>query len=719
MPDYLLEIGTEELPAAHIPEAQSKIEELLNQELTAANLDFSSIKTYATPRRLAAIVAGLGEKQETVSKKIKGPPAKSAYKDGVATPAAEGFAKKHGLTVKELGTETMGKEDYLVANVTIEGKSAREVLSEIVPKVIARISGERLMRWADYDIKFSRPIRWIASLLDGEVVRFDLEGVTVSNRTFGHRILAPASIELNSADAYVGTLKKVCVMVDPEERKSAILQQVEFLSKKVSGKSKQLSGPLLSEVVNITEWPHAVIGDFSDEYLALPAMLLETIMVHHQRYFPVERENTSDCGTSVKSNNLLPHFITVANNDSPSAQATIKQGNERVLKARLADGKFFFFDDQRLSLVQRAAELDHLTFQEGLGSYKDKVERLKRLAGKLTNQLRLDAKLSVCLERTMELCKLDLVTNLVRELPELQGFVGAWYCELAGEPAEVVRAISSHYSPRHTDDPIPSDTVGCFTALLDKIDHLAGLFALGKRPSGSSDPFALRRQAQGLVDILIDGVPQYPINLSLLLDQVVEEFRPVISRSKKNIDVASVRAELDDFIMQRLRGKLLDMKFGREIVDAVLANHDPLINLADVVVRLHCLDELVRSDSQLALVRAGVRVGNILSPDSPDQVDSAAFSEPVEEELWKEFTEKVKNRWESTGQFKTPSTKEEYDELLSLLKPLAPTIDKFFVAVLVNDPDATKKNLRHAMLKNIDKYFSTVARFSKLQPILP
>ncbi len=716
MKKYLLEIGTEELPAGYIEEALIRLEEFFSKELNEANLTFSSMKTLSTPRRMAVIIEGMSEKQTTTSKKIKGPPVKTSFKeDGQPTPQAEGFAAKNGLTVKDLDKEEIGKETYLVANLTVEGKPAQDVLAEIAPRVISQLSGERLMRWGDYEMKFVRPIRWLLSLLDSQVVEFQLDQVKASNTTYGHRILSPGTVTITNVDEYVEKLREKKVLVCQKEREELITRQVGEIAKSVDGKAKQMSGPLLKEVVNITEWPHAVIGKFSEDYLSLPDALLETIMVHHQRYFPVEKPTTTNATTG----NLLPYFITISNNDTKSAESSIKQGNERVLRARLADGKFFYFDDQKTKLSDRKDRLGQLTFQQGLGSYQDKAQRLTKLAEQLSKSLKLEPKVAVPFERTMELCKLDLVTNLVGELPELQGYVGAWYAEQEGEPPEVVHAIASHYSPRSTDDGIPKDVVGRFVAIVDKIDHVTGLFALGKKPSGSSDPFALRRQAQGLVDIVVDGLGDYTIDVDWLIDNLLDTFEPMLSGRKKALSRADVKTEIGEFLLQRLRGKLLDKGFGREVVEAVLSAGNPLKDMANTVVRCKAIEKLVSSPEGLAVVKAGVRVGNILKPDSPDNLNESALNETIEKELWSTFKSDVSSKWEKDGKFRQPHSAEEYEQMLNLLRPVAPVVDKFFDDVMVNDPDKSKRDNRHALLKKLDQYFSSVAVFPKLQPLLP
>lgn len=716
---YLLEIGTEELPAGHIPEARRRLADLLGKALGEHGIEPGEIKTLATPRRLTAVVEGLPERQPDREEKRKGPPVDRCF-DGEGKPnkALLGFADKSGLPVEKLEKENIGGTEYMVANLLIKGKETSHLLSEIVPPVIAQISGERLMRWGDSSLKFSRPIRWLVSLLDREVVPFKMENIEAGRTTHGHRILAPAPIDLASPDDYEQSLEKSKVLVDPEKRRKLIEEQVVSLAASVKGEAGRLaSGALLDEVVNITEWPRALMGNFSDDYLALPDKLLETIMVHHQRYFPVERCGGSGDHQSATANNLLPHFITVANNDVDAAQQTIRQGNERVLKARLADGKFFYFDDQKIKLTERLEALGQLTYQHGLGSYLDKRDRLVELAASVSKQLGLDSKHSVCLEETMKLCKLDLVTNLVGELPELQGYVGAWYAELEGMPEQVVTAIASHYSPRHNDDGLPGDMVGALAAVLDKLDHVTGLFCLGKRPSGSSDPFALRRNAQGLIDILMDGsLREQPLDLEALIDELLDRFEPMVAgrKSKKEFDREATRADLVEFLSQRLRARLLESGHRREIIDAVMSSGRPMTGVANTAIRLKALEELIEGDSSFDLVRAGVRLGNILKPDSPTAVDESKISQEAEKNLWSKYKE-IKPELDSFE----PTGIDQYRHLIDSLKPLSAPVDTFFEKVMVNDEDEGKRLLRHGILKNVYAGFEHLADFTRLQPLLP
>jgi glycyl-tRNA synthetase beta chain len=723
MPNYLLEIGTEELPAGHIPAAQAHLAELMADALKAAYISFERIESLSTPRRLAIIVRGLSDKQATTTKKVKGPPVKSSFEDnGNPKPAASGFADKQGLKVEQLDREEINGVAYLVANLTIEGKPTEEVLSEIAPRIIMQLSGERLMRWGSLDIKFSRPIRWLVSLLDHKIVPFSLEGLEAGRESHGHRILAKERIvQIKQPDTYASQLKEAHVLVDPGERKQMIEEQVAAMAKAlpIGGRAKQLTGALLEEVVHITEWPHAVYGEFAREYLDLPDKLIETVMVHHQRYFPVQKLDAVSDEASAKSNTLLPYFITIANNDRKEAGPQIKQGNERVLKARLADGRFFFFDDQKQKLSDRKQALQQLTFQEGLGSYLDKVERLISAGAKLADTLKLDKSTTDTLIRALELCKLDLVTNLVRELPELQGYVGSWYAELQGEAPGVVQAITSHYAPRSTEDSIPQDKIGMLASVVDKADNLVGLFALGKKPSGSSDPYALRRQAQGLIAILLSGLTEPAVNLTALIDMLLDNLEPALKNSKRGFDKVKVKAELDEFLLQRLKGELMDRGAGREVLEAVLSVKDPLTNLPDILVRLKCVENLIGKQGGLDLVRAGVRVGNILNAQSHQTVDPALFSIDAEKKLWDAYNAGVKDKWQDgKSDFVPPSTGSDYERVLDLLAPLGPVINEFFDNVMVNDPDLAKKNNRHGLLWQVDRYFKSIADFTKLQSLL-
>lgn len=708
---YLLEIGTEELPAPQIPMMLNQLTESLTKELTNLNLTPKLVKGLSTPRRLVAIVEGLPDKQPTINKKVKGPPVKSALdKDGNPTKAALGFADKQHVDFKSLKQEEEKGELYLVADVTIEGKPTSEVLSQIMPGIISGLTSERQMRWGDYSMKFSRPIRWIVSLLDEQVIDFELENLKAGRETRGHRILAPGMVSIASVDKYAETLKSKKVLVCPKEREEAITQQVIALAGSVAGSARRLTGSLLEEVVHITEWPCAIIGGYDPSYLVLPDRLLETIMVHHQRYFPIEEtKKTNGDSTSHKSKKLLPYFIAVTNNDidqKESAKSAVRQGNERVLKARLADGKFFYFDDQKTKLTDRVDALKQLTFQRGLGSYFEKSQRLEKAVLKIAKDADLDNDQSNKLLLIAKTCKLDLVTNLVGELPELQGYVGSWYAQEEGFSEDVAMAIAEHYAPRSFEDvPAPS-FLGRIIAVVDKLDHLVGLFVLGKRPTGSSDPFALRRNAQGLVDTLLEGLESGGKTIHIDIEDNAKHLLELYAdtNAAKKLDKEKLISDLFDFLTQRLKARLLDQNLNRMIIESVLAG-SPLKNIQDTKHRATVLEKLVQSPEGLGIVRACVRIANIVDKKNQYQIDPAGLSETVEKKLYEAMKDK--------------KFSDDYNQNLKILESLVPHIDAFFDEVMVNDPDDKKRQNRQALLQMIQSGFSSLGDFSKLQPLLP
>ncbi|HEY9756038.1 MAG TPA: glycine--tRNA ligase subunit beta [Oculatellaceae cyanobacterium] len=738
MPDYLLEIGTEELPSSYVPEAQKNLSDGLAEILRANNLKFGQVSSMSTPRRLAVVINDLQLTQPTTSKKVKGPPVATSFDvDGRPNQTATGFATKHGLTVEQLEREAVGNQTYLVAEVISTGKHVTEILKDAVPKLIGRLSGERMMRWGSSDFKFSRPIRWLVSLLDSEIVEFTLNNLKADRVSYGHRILHPQSVTISSSSNYESELLKAFVQVDPARRKETIEQQVNDQAEALSGRALRLSSELLDEVVNITEWPAAVTGDFETEYLDLPDQLIETVMVHHQKYFPVGKKMTDsngECGESGngngnKANTLLPHFITISNNDRKEAKEQIKHGNERVLKARLADGRFFYFDDQKTPLSQRRDVVAQLTFQEGLGSYGDKVERMLIAAEKLSGSWGIDDATKKRLFKVLELCKNDLVTNLVRELPELQGFVGSWYASKEGQPHDVAVAIASHYAPRSADDTIPEDLLGQLASVIDKADSLAGLFAIGKRPTGSSDPFALRRQAQGLVDVLVDGLQEVQVNVLELLNTLLALYQPKLADQKKvpSSNSSTTLQELEEFLVQRVKTKLAPSFGRREIVDASLEAREQLTYLPNIPIRAGILENLVSSNEGIELVRAGVRIANILKSSEEQNLDPAQLTIDAEKSLYQAYltefcngnpTGATNHSTEQAELKRAAHTVSEYQETLAKLSRLVQPINKFFDEVMVNDENIAIRKNRHALLQVINDHFKELGNFSRLQSVI-
>jgi glycyl-tRNA synthetase beta chain len=710
MANYLLEIGTEELPAAYLKELQDRLVELAGKALQEANLDFGKLRGFSTPRRLVLFVDKLADRQHETEKKVKGPPKKTSFSpDGKALPSAVGFAAKHNIPVESLTTEKMGDTEYLVALVKSGGQPAREVLAQLIPNIVTSLSGERMMRWGEGDLKFMRPIRWFVSLLDSQIVPFEINGVKASRSSQGHRTLSPGAVEIDSANNYLDRMQKANVSVDPEHRRALIKEQLITIAGEVSGTPRQTRETLLDEVANITEWPCAIVGSFAKEYLDLPEFLIETVMVHHQRYFPVEEKLSPEQIKAGKKAKLLPYFVAISNNTLPSARGKIKLGNERVLKARLADGRFFYFDDQKTPLKDRIAHLSQLTFQHGLGSYQDKISRLTAAGNALSKSLKLDAKTTTDLERALSLAKVDLVTNLVKELPELEGHVGSWYAANQGESDEIAAAIASHYSPRFIEDPPPKDYLGQIVSLLDKLDNIIGAFMLGRKPSGSSDPYALRRQAQGIIEICLGAKSNF--DLPAITSQLASSLK--VAGDNGKVSSQSIALEVQDFLLQRLKTKFLESGYKKEIVEAVLAAKEPLASLPDAHERCKALAAFVASETGLEIVRVGVRVANIVADEAREPFEEAQISESVEANLLKGFKQVFSNH--SQPDF---YLQDQYCTYLTSFRPMVPLIDQFFDAVMINDPDPVKRKTRRGLLGCIDERFKLVADFSKLKPLL-
>ncbi|HEY9874811.1 MAG TPA: glycine--tRNA ligase subunit beta, partial [Candidatus Obscuribacterales bacterium] len=495
MSTFILEVGTEELPASFVDEAIEQWLRRIPQSLTEYTLTTEAIDVYGTPRRLAVLIKGLPTQQTDREEEIKGPPAQAAFKDGKPTKAAEGFARKQGVELDALEVRATDKGDFVFVRKTISGRPTAEILTELAPQWILGLEGKRLMRWADGEIKFPRPIRWLVALFDDAVLPVELVNVSEiikSDRiSKAHRVLHPEAVTIPQADDYVEYMRSAYVDVNQNQRKSNIQEQVKAAAQKVGGVAS-IFPDLLQEVTNLVEWPTAVVGKFDPEFLSLPAEVITTVMVTHQRYFPVLKSDNA--------NELLPHFITISNGD-PAKSDIIAAGNERVIRARLADGQYFYKADLAQPLESYLPQLEKVTFQEDLGSMGGKVERLGKIAGQIAEQLQLAEDDRKNIQRAALLCKADLVTQMVGEFPELQGVMGQKYAMASGEAEAVSTAIFEHYLPRGAGDRLPATLTGQVVGLADRLDTLVSIFGLGMLPTGSSDPFALRRAANAVTNI--------------------------------------------------------------------------------------------------------------------------------------------------------------------------------------------------------------------------
>ncbi|HLO86756.1 MAG TPA: glycine--tRNA ligase subunit beta [Nostocaceae cyanobacterium] len=712
MPAFLLEVGTEELPASFLSDAikqwQSKIPASLEENILQAE----AIEVYGTPRRLAVLITGLPSQQPDREEEVKGPPAQAAFKDGQPTQAAVGFAKKQGVDVTTLEVRPTEKGDFIFVKKSIPGRPVAEILTDLVPNWVWNLEGKRLMRWGSGDARFSRPIRWLVALLDGEVLPLELqngEKTVKSDRTSqAHRVLHPEAVTIPHAEKYVNTLRDAFVDVVPSERTTTITAQVQAAVNKLGG-YVEIYPDLLEEVTNLVEWPTAVIGKFEDEFLKLPTEVSTTVMVSHQRYFPVFK--------TAEQKELLPYFVTISNGD-PAKSDIIAVGNERVIRARLADGRFFYDADLAKPLENFLPQLETVTFQEDLGSLRAKVDRIVKIAQRITNQLQLGEAESQKITRAALLCKADLVTQMVYEFPELQGIMGEKYALASGEDSEVAKAIFEHYLPRNADDILPQTLTGQVAGLADRLDTLVSIFGLGLIPSGSSDPFALRRAANSVVNVT--WFANLQINLAQLLEQIATDFAVEFSKDKDSLISA-----LQDFFLQRVRTLLQEEKqIDYDLVNAVLGENDPeyteraLKDLLDVRDRALYLQQ-IRNDGTLdkiyETVNRSTRLavqGNLdfqqLEPQAV--VKPELFQKPSEQAFYDAVVEIV------------PKTKEaqqtrNYQLLIAELVKIAPTVSTFFdgpESVLVMDPDPEIKRNRLNLLGLLRNHARVLADFGAI-----
>ena len=677
--DLLLEIGTEEVPAHVMPHLLADLKRLAGDVFAERRLAYDSLRTVGTPRRTALLVTGLAERQEDISTETRGPSVAIAFDaEGKPTKAGAGFARGQGVDPAAL----IQRDGYVYASVHERGAETAQLLTELLPELIRAIPLPNSMRWGDLDFRFIRPIRWIVALYGTGVVPFTLANVTSGNTSRGHRTLSPQDFVISSPADYETACEKAYIIVDPVRRRSMITEQINEVAKAAGG-TAEITPDLLEEVLYLVEYPTALSGAFEEKYLALPAETVITPMRDHQRYFPVKAADGS----------LLPVFITVRNGGREHLDV-VAHGNERVLRARLADAQFFFDEDRKKSLAEHREKLKTVVFQQGLGSMYEKTERLMGLVTAIVEELAPDEAAYEAMEpdarRAAELSKADLVTGMVTEFTELQGIMGREYALLDGEKPEVARAIDEQYMPRFAGDELPQSDLGFALSVADKIDNIVGTFSRGKIPTGSQDPFALRRQALGLVLMLIEH------ESGLLLSDLVEEASDLY-----NLDVSlcqKMQVYVADFIRLRLKNVLTERGVRYDVQEAVLTDVD---FVADVPVRAAYVERLLASDGADALVQSFVRVGNIARMTETGIVDPALFAAQEEGALHAAYERAVAAR--SAGADTLPAE-----------QALAAAIDAFFDAVMVMDKDERIKKNRLTLLKVIDNYLLCTADYSKI-----
>lgn len=681
MSKYLLEVGCEELPYKFIPSAIQQLKTGFENFLNSNKVEFEDVKVYATPRRLAVIVSGLEKESKDEIKVVKGPIKKVAYdENGNLTKAGEGFCRKNGINPEDLYIE----DDYIHAKITIKGKSIVDLLKENVPSIVLKLQGSHFMRWADNDEKFSRPIRWIVSILDREEVKIKIIDKESSNVTRGHRF-AQQNVYINNPDDYVEIMRNCCVIVDQEERKQRIIDRAKEEAAKL-GATPYYTDDLLEEVTFITEYPVPAVCEFNPDYLRLPEELVVTVMAVHQRYFAL-----------YKDGKLINKFITMTNYLGDEFE-NIKAGNVRVIKARLDDAVFFFNEDTKKPLADYVEDLKGITFQKGMGSMYDKAQRLVKLSILMVGN-------NPTVERTALLAKADLTTNLVFEFTELQGFIGADYARVSGEPDCVCEGIKEHYFPLNADGEIAVTTEGQIVGIADKIDTICAVFAEGKKPTGSSDPLGVRRAALGVIrtilanDLKIDLTKLITETLLLLPvstegDNIADKFKKAAGSCISRVS-GKVTDEIYEFFIQRLI-IFLSEKYSKNVLEACAANKNPLVDLTDYIKRVEAVSKL----NSEAVLESANRVLRILKEDSKKSVNKNLFKEPAESML--------------LNQIETVSEDLDYDAYLKQLEEINPSVEKFFNDVLVMDKDENVKENRLALLTMLKGKYNHLADFSKL-----
>lgn len=696
MATFLLEVGTEELPASFVSDALHQWQTRIVSDLKEHILEPETIRFYGTPRRLAVILEGLPDRQPDRQEEVKGPPAQAAFKAGQPTKAAEGFARSRGVSVADLEVRDTDKGAFVFVNQAITGRPAADILPELIPHWILDLEGKRFMRWGDGDLRFPRPIRWLVALMDSEVLPLTLANGSVtctSDRiSQGHRVLHPQPVTLKKAQDYVDALRNAHVEIDPAARRLLIQRQVESAAQSLGGVAI-ISPSLLDEVTNLVEWPTAVIGKFDAEFLELPSEVAIIEMESHQRYFPVRPQADADT--------LLPYFITISNGD-PTKEAIIAEGNARVIRARLSDGKFFFDADRAQPLEAFTPKLETVTFEERLGSMAAKVNRIGRIAHHIADQLQVDDTHRQYIQRAAHLCKADLVSQMVGEFPELQGVMGQKYALHSGEPAAVADAIFEHYLPRSAHDQLPVGLVGQVVGLADRLDTLVGIFSLGQVPSGSSDPFALRRAANAVVNIT--WAAGLSINVLALLRTIIQDVvdDPTLTLG----DPALLESQLRSFFLQRVQTLLQDeLAIDYDLVNAVLGELDSayadraLVDLLDVKDRAVFL-QTIRRDGRLDRVYETVNRATRLAAQG--HLDNRVL-DPTGVIIPKHLQADTEIAFYTVLQTLLPQTQaaqasRNYDQLLAGLEQAAPVVSGFFdgpdsVLVMDENPDIRQNRL--------------------------
>jgi len=693
--ELLLEIGAEEIPASFILPALEDLKRILTERAAEARLKHGEVRTYGTPRRLAVWVKDVGERGEDITREQLGPSVKAAFdKDGKPTKAAEKFAESQKVAVDALLRLQTPKGEYLGAKVEEKGRPAAEILQDVLHTAVHGINFRKTMRWGDVDQAFARPVQWVVALLGGEVLPVVLGDVKSGRTTYGHRFLSPGAIELSKPSDYEAALEKAHVVADISKRRAQVLERVRAAATQAGGKLME-DDSLVDQVTNLVELPNPVVGTFEERHLDLPPEVLVQEMKSHQRYFSVLDAQGK----------LMPRFIAVSNTPVRDVNLSLR-GYQRVLRARLADGRFFFDEDRKTPLAARTEKLARVVWQGQLGSYAEKVERFRALGVKLAEWTGHGGHKGT-IERASTLAKADLVTGMVGEFPELQGVMGREYARASGEPEAVAQAIFEHYLPRTSEDALPTQDAGALIGLADRLDTLCGIFAIGKGPTGAADPFALRRACLAVIRI-VQG-RGYRFSLSQAVDAALEQLGPKIANVKRKAGEPAPREQVLEFFRGRLKA-LWTEEFRTDVVEAVLsAGFDDMVAARK---RLEALGGIVGQADFAPLAGAFKRVGNIVEKQGKDvargEVNPQRLTDDAERQLHAAY---VQARSRVSDLVKT----DDFSGALREITGLKPTVDIFFDKVMVMAEDKDLRENRIRLLTEIGTLFNQVADFAKLQ----
>lgn len=685
MNNYLLfEVGVEELPSRFVESTLEQIKSNLTKLFKENRINFNDIKTYGTPRRLTFVVEGISDKQSDLEEEVKGPSKKIAIDaEGNFTKPALGFMKSKGLKEEDVVFKTVGKDEYIFGTIRQAGCDTSQVLKTILPEAVKSVVFPKAMRWGGKNMKFARPIRWMVTLLNDNVLEVDLEGIVSSNVTKGHRFLGKSEFEVTSLEDYFAKLEENYVILDQVKRKEIIKKQCIEVAKSLGGEI-EFDEDLLEEVTHLVEYPTAFYGEFDADYAKLPKEVVTTPMQQHQRYFPV-----------LKDGKLLPNFIAVRNGDDYKIE-NVKKGNEKVLEARLADALFFYKEDTKKSLESYIEKLKSVVFQAKLGTVYDKTLRIEKLSTDILNLLDLSNE-NEDTKRAAKLCKADLVTGMVFEFTELQGIMGREYAKVSGENEAVSEAIFEHYLPRFAGDILPKTNPGIALSIADKLDSIAGFFAIGIQPTGSQDPYALRRQALGIINIIMDS--KIDVSLKSLVELALENYINI------EFNKEEVTAQMMEFFKERIKNLFRELGIRYDVIDAVLSSN--IDDISDMNLRAIELNNWLQKDELVEMLTAFNRVSTLAQKSVSSEVSESLLKEDAEVKLYNEFKvikEKVNELL----------NEKKYSESLDCFASLRPSIDAMFDSVMVMDKDEAIKNNRLGLLKQIYDTMLSICDLSKI-----